>query len=48
MSVRLHEAREIAVGASGRNGGVALLGGAMPYDHARRQLGREAAIGSGG
>jgi gamma-glutamylputrescine oxidase len=45
MRVRLHEAREIASGASGRNGGFALRGGAMPYDHARRQLGREAAIG---
>jgi gamma-glutamylputrescine oxidase len=45
MRVRLHEAREIASGASGRNGGFALRGGAMPYDHARRQLGRDAAIG---
>jgi gamma-glutamylputrescine oxidase len=45
MRVRLHEAREIASGASGRNGGFALRGGAMPYDQARRQLGREAAIG---
>ena len=43
MRVRLHETREIASGASGRNGGFALRGGAMPYDHARRQLGREAA-----
>jgi gamma-glutamylputrescine oxidase len=45
MRVRLQEAREIASGASGRNGGFALRGGAMPYDHARRQLGRAAAIG---
>jgi gamma-glutamylputrescine oxidase len=33
--VRLYEAREIAGGASGRNGGFALRGGAMPYDRAR-------------
>ena len=45
MRVHLHEAREIASGASGRNGGFALRGGAMPYDEARRQLGRDAAIG---
>jgi gamma-glutamylputrescine oxidase len=37
--VRLHEAREIASGASGRNGGFALGGGAMPYDRARAELG---------
>jgi gamma-glutamylputrescine oxidase len=37
--VRLVEAREIAAGASGRNGGFALRGGAMPYDRARRTLG---------
>ncbi len=30
--VRLHDAREIAGGASGRNGGFALRGGAAPYD----------------
>ena len=42
-SVRLHEAREIASGASGRNGGFALRGGAMPYDKAREWLGAEAA-----
>ena len=34
-SVRLHEARAIASGASGRNGGFALRGGAMAYDSAR-------------
>jgi gamma-glutamylputrescine oxidase len=45
MRVRLHEARVVASGASGRNGGFALRGGAMPYDQARRQLGREASIG---
>ena len=37
--VALHEAREIAGGASGRNGGFALRGGAMPYDRAREWLG---------
>ncbi len=41
--VRLHEAREIASGASGRNGGFALRGGAMAYDAAREWLGRERA-----
>lgn len=41
--VRLFEAREIAGGASGRNGGFALGGGAMPYDVARRDLGAEQA-----
>ena len=39
VRVRLHEAREVAGGASGRNGGFALRGGAMPYDVARRELG---------
>ena len=43
LRVRLHEAREIASGASGRNGGFALRGGAMPYDDAVRDLGRDAA-----
>lgn len=43
LRVRLHEAREIAGGASGRNGGFALRGGAMPYDVARRQLGNDRA-----
>jgi len=33
VHVRLLEAREIAAGASGRNGGFALRGGAMPYEH---------------
>jgi glycine/D-amino acid oxidase-like deaminating enzyme len=44
VRVRLHEAREIAGGASGRNGGFALRGGAMPYEEARSQLGQEAAV----
>ncbi len=43
LRVRLHEAREIAGGASGRNGGFALRGGAMAYDAARVQLGRDRA-----
>ena len=43
VRVRLHEARQIAGGASGRNGGFALRGGAMAYDVAQRQLGRERA-----
>jgi glycine/D-amino acid oxidase-like deaminating enzyme len=37
--VRLHEARAVASGASGRNGGFALRGGAMAYDSAREWLG---------
>jgi gamma-glutamylputrescine oxidase len=41
--VRVHEARELAGGASGRNGGFALRGGAPAYDLARRDLGRERA-----
>jgi gamma-glutamylputrescine oxidase len=41
--VRLYEAREIAGGASGRNGGFALRGGAPAYDAARRELGPEGA-----
>jgi gamma-glutamylputrescine oxidase len=43
LRVRLHEAREIASGASGRSGGFALRGGAMLYADARRQLGPERA-----
>ena len=41
VRVRLHEAREIAGGASGRNGGFALRGATPPYDEARRLLGVE-------
>ncbi|MEO5574857.1 MAG: FAD-dependent oxidoreductase [Gaiellaceae bacterium] len=41
--VRLHEARAIASGASGRNGGFALRGGAMAYDSAREWLGHDVA-----
>lgn len=43
LRVRLHEAREIASGASGRSGGFALRGGAMPYPDARRDLGQDRA-----
>jgi glycine/D-amino acid oxidase-like deaminating enzyme len=43
LSVRVYEAREVAGGASGRNGGFALRGGAMPYAEARRRLGVERA-----
>jgi len=43
VRVRLYEAREIAGGASGRNGGFALRGATVPYDRARSQLGPEAA-----
>lgn len=43
MRVRLYEARAIASGASGRNGGFALRGGAMRYDAARSRFGPERA-----
>jgi glycine/D-amino acid oxidase-like deaminating enzyme len=43
LRVRLYDARSIAAGASGRNGGFALAGGAMRYDVARELVGREAA-----
>jgi gamma-glutamylputrescine oxidase len=39
--VRLYEAREIAGGASGRNGGFALRGGAAPYPVLAESIGRE-------
>ena len=41
--MRLHDAREIAGGASGRNGGFALRGGAAPYDITIETIGREQA-----
>jgi glycine/D-amino acid oxidase-like deaminating enzyme len=41
--VRVHDARQIAGGASGRNGGFALRGGALPYDEARTWIGPELA-----
>ncbi len=40
LGVRLHDAREIAGGASGRNGGFALRGGAGPYDVTAESIGR--------
>jgi gamma-glutamylputrescine oxidase len=43
LRVRLHEAREIASGASGRNGGFVLRGGAAPYDVTAEATGREGA-----
>ena len=45
LRVRVHEAREVASGASGRNGGFALRGGAAPYDIVRAQVGAEDAAG---
>jgi glycine/D-amino acid oxidase-like deaminating enzyme len=41
LRVRLHQEREIAGGASGRNGGFALRGGAAPYDVLADSIGRE-------
>jgi len=43
LRVRLYEARTVAGGASGRNGGFALRGGTMRYDVARESFGREIA-----
>ncbi len=43
LRVRVHDAREVAGGASGRNGGFALRGGTMAYDNAREWLGAERA-----
>jgi gamma-glutamylputrescine oxidase len=43
LRVRVHEARTVAGGASGRNGGFALRGAVGAYDEARRQLGHETA-----
>ena len=43
LRVRVHDARGIAEGASGRNGGFALHGGAARYDVARETYGAEAA-----
>jgi gamma-glutamylputrescine oxidase len=41
LSVRLFEAREIAGGASGRNGGFALRGGAAPFPVLAESIGEE-------
>ena len=43
LRVRLHDARAVAEGASGRNGGFALRGTAAPYPVAVETVGREAA-----
>lgn len=43
LRVRLYDAREIAGGASGRNGGFALRGGAAPYPVIVDSIGRERA-----
>jgi gamma-glutamylputrescine oxidase len=43
LRVRLFDAREIAGGASGRNGGFALRGGAAPYPVIVESIGREQA-----
>ncbi len=44
LKVRLHDAREIAGGASGRNGGFALRGCAAPFDVTVESIGRDAAV----
>ncbi len=43
LRVRVHDAREVAGGASGRNGGFALRGGAAPYDVMVDSVGRDSA-----
>ena len=43
LRVRVHDQRGVAEGASGRNGGFALRGGATRYDIARDTYGREQA-----
>src|SRR4051794_28461001 len=43
LRVRVHDARGVAEGASGRHGGFALRGGASRYDVARDTYGREQA-----
>jgi glycine/D-amino acid oxidase-like deaminating enzyme len=43
LKVRVHDRRGVAEGASGRNGGFALRGGASRYDVARETYGREQA-----
>jgi glycine/D-amino acid oxidase-like deaminating enzyme len=45
LRVRVHDARGVAEGASGRNGGFALRGGASRYDVARETYGPERARG---
>src|SRR5579885_556165 len=43
LRVRVHDARAVAEGASGRNGGFALRGGASRYDVARETYGADRA-----
>jgi gamma-glutamylputrescine oxidase len=43
LRVRVYEARRVASGASGRNGGFGLRGGAMSYARARERFGPETA-----
>jgi glycine/D-amino acid oxidase-like deaminating enzyme len=43
LTVRVHEQRRVAEGASGRNGGFALRGGASRYDVARETYGADRA-----
>ena len=45
LSVRVHDQRGVAEGASGRNGGFALRGGATRYDIARETYGADRALG---
>src|SRR6266571_5154742 len=45
LRVRVHDERGVAEGASGRNGGFALRGGASRYDVARETYGAEHARG---
>jgi gamma-glutamylputrescine oxidase len=44
LKVRLHDERRIAGGASGRNGGFALRGGAAPFDVTVETIGRDGAV----
>jgi glycine/D-amino acid oxidase-like deaminating enzyme len=44
LSVRVVDARRVAEGASGRNGGFALRGTASPYDEVVASLGRERSL----
>jgi gamma-glutamylputrescine oxidase len=44
LRVRVHDQRGVAEGASGRNGGFALRGGASRYDVARETYGRSQAL----
>src|SRR5205814_10150656 len=45
LRVRVHDQRAVAEGASGRNGGFALRGGASSYNVARDTYGRDQALG---